>query len=64
MDIAATLRRAIAATGEPHNAIAVRAGVDRQRVAALMGGKEITTETASKLAAALGLDLTRRKSKR
>lgn len=56
-DIDTTLRRAITASGKTQLALAAASDVAQTKISRLLSGKSISTANASKLAAALGLEL-------
>lgn len=56
-DFAATLRRAITASGKTQLALAEESGVAQTKISRLMAGHQVDLANASKLATALGLEL-------
>lgn len=57
MTIADTIRRAVRRSGDPPAVLANLAGVDKAALHRFMRGRDITTATADRLCAALGLEL-------
>lgn len=57
MNLALTIRRAIAASGRSQNELAARSGVPQPRISAFVRGGSLRLEAASKLMAALGLEV-------
>lgn len=63
-DIATTLREAITASGKSQRELAAIAEIPQPLISKLVSGLELRTDTASKLAAALGLELREKRRKK